>query len=164
MKKVIFYFLSLLIFTACQTDSNTAQQASAVPSASSTPAPATEKREPVHVPASTLAPLIGMWHYEAVTVIKDVATQEAYIGRWIDLKGDQSFTSGKWQEQTNTGKWSFDTETQQINFYYEQAEDIFDEFIVQGVGGETIIFKGHTPRTQTGIQIKMVRYPGRSTQ
>lgn len=168
MKKFAFYLFSLLIFAACQPDSGNGQsnQAALTPGTTS-PSDApnnTNNREPVHVPASTLAPMIGLWHYEATAGLKDAATRDLYEGRWIDLKGDQSFTSGKWQEQTNSGKWEYNAESKQINFFYQKNEGIYDEFIVQGAGGEIVVFKGNTERTTRGIQIKMVKYPDRPTQ
>lgn len=168
MKKSAFYLFILLILVACQPDTGNSQQAALAPSATSSPetpaAPTKNNREPVHVPASTLAPMIGLWHYEATAGLKDAATRDVYEGRWIDLKGDQSFTSGKWQEQTNAGKWEFNAESKLINFFYQKSEDIFDEFIVQGIGGDIVVFKGNTERTTRGIQIKMVKYSDLPTQ
>lgn len=168
MKNYLVYFCCLILFVACQPDSNTtATQSATSPLTSSSNEDgkkASAKKEIVHVPASNLAPMIGMWHYEAIVGVKDPNVRAKYEGRWIDLKGDQTFTSGVWQEQTNSGKWSFDSDNQKINFNYATAEDLFDEFVVQGVGGDVVVFKGNTDRTARGVQIKMVKYNDKPIQ
>ena len=169
MKKNIYLWMALALFTACQTDNtNTRTSASVIPTETESNPVDTNAPKPnveiIHVPASILAPMIGLWQYQTVVGVKDAKTKDDYFGRWIDLKGDQTFTSGIWQEQTNAGKWAFDGETKLINFNYNKAESIFDEFQVQGVGQDVIVFKGNTIRTTRGIQIKMVKDNERPVQ
>ncbi len=172
MKKTILFLALVMSMVACQTDGTPGKAAATVevPNANGTETPAnntTKAREATdvpHVPASVLSPMIGLWHYQTVVGVKDAKTKDDYLGRWIDLKGDQTFISGLWQEQTNSGKWTFDPESSLINFYYEKPEVIYDEFKVQGAGMDIIIFKGNTSRTKRGIQIKMVKENDRPVQ
>ncbi|MEL6638274.1 MAG: hypothetical protein AAFW73_20410 [Bacteroidota bacterium] len=164
MKHTILFLAIALSVLACQGDGAPGEAAAAVEAEGTEVAPTTAKTAPAptktevpHVEASVLAPLIGLWHYQTVAGIKDPKVKDDYLGRWIDLKGDQTFTSGIWQEQTNSGKWTYDGESTLINFYYDQSEVIYDEFQVQGAGMDIVAFLGNTSRTKRGIQIKMVK-------
>ncbi len=166
MKKYCLLFISLTLWVACAPDSSspTSNAASVTTSVTSPATGPVQTGEPVKVDPDILSPHVGIWHYQSIAGIKDAKTRDFYTGRWIDLKGDQTFTSGVWQDQTNSGKWDFDPESQLINFFYDKNEGLDIQYKLNGPSDEITIFLGNTPKNPKGIQIKMVRYPDRPTE
>ncbi len=79
------------LFVACKSDSTAQSEADGNKT----------EGEGTHVKASKTAPIQGMWHH-AVSV-GNAEKVKLYEGRWIDIKPDETFTSGIWLNQNNSG-------------------------------------------------------------
>jgi hypothetical protein len=144
--KSLFTLLMLcgLFFFSCKSDTNSNSDNN---SATTNPDGST------HVPSSPSSLMLGLWHF--AVVVGDQPVADKYKGRWIDIKRDDTFTSGLYLEENNSGTWSYNPETKIISLKYKNDEGLAPEWETQG-GGESIIWKGSTPNNKTGLQIKMV--------
>ncbi len=114
-----------------------------------------------HVPASPLSPYLGMWQYSYTMKIRDKEAQKKNEGRWIKFESDKSFTSGRWEEQTNKGTWEIDPDTNKLKLDYENHLDQVDRtWKVQG-SGDIFIWNGTKENNSTGTSIKMERIESR---
>ena len=144
------FFMATLFFVGCQNGADTTTGADANAST-------TTSAKPNHVEASFIAPFIGMWFY-ATPVSFDGSRDADYTGRWIEFKGDGTFTSGRWKDQDNTGKFSYDKDKQYLMLDYDKnvgTDRDLDWKIMQGA--ETMIWLGNTELNKTGDQIQMKR-------
>ncbi len=119
----------------------------------------TSTSEPKHYKASADAPLVGLWEVQFAlgsgNVDKDALANE-YVGRWLNLKPDNTFESGKWQESSNTGNWSYDAETKIVTIHYDKPETIGFEWRIQGKG-DRMVWLGNTPNNKKGTQLSLNR-------
>ncbi len=152
MKNFIWILMTALIFTQCA-DENTTTSETQDGAETTTPA------EPGHYKASADSPLIGLWVIQfalgSANVDKDELSKE-YEGRWHDLKADNTFESGRWEEKTNSGTWSFDGETRIIQLNYTQTEPIGNEWKIQG-DANRMVWLGNTPNNRKGTQLKLTK-------
>ncbi|MFT5802758.1 MAG: hypothetical protein ACI956_002579, partial [Nonlabens sp.] len=79
---------------------------------------------------------------------------EKYTGRWINIKRDDTFTSGIYLKENNSGTWSYNEETKIIQLMPKETEDIQTDWLVNG-SGEFLILLGSTDTNKTGMQIRM---------
>ncbi len=150
--------LSALVFTSCKSDKKADQQA-----ASSSSSASTGEAAPQHFKSERAAVLVGFWHY--AMVVGDPKDVEKYQNRWIDLRRDDTFTSGIFDKQTNSGTWSFADEAESVILHYDKKDEgLAYEWRIQGYG-DMVIWKGNTPSNPKSTQLKMmkqkgVKYPG----
>ncbi|MEM1319855.1 MAG: hypothetical protein AAGG75_06330 [Bacteroidota bacterium] len=159
------YFWSLLLccllLTACQDNSadnnNSNNNSSTTTADNGTAADAAADRAPKHISASALAPFIGLWSY-SMPVSNDVARTKDYEGRWIEFSGDQTFKSGKWQEQTNTGTFEYDENTNILLIRYKNQKDATMDWKIK-LGIDVMIWLGNANINTSGDQIRMQKIP-----
>lgn len=164
--KANLFLLLLCCLVACKEQKATDQPVSAATPepaktetvqkpATSDPAPAKDPNAPVHVKASNTAFLIGMWEY--TFALGGTNETPKYKGRWIKFNGDDTFTSGRYNKETNRGTYSFEREPKiMLTLAYDQKEEIPRQWEVQGQGHESgMVFKGNTPLNPAGTQVKM---------
>ncbi|MFK7809052.1 MAG: hypothetical protein AB8F74_14710 [Saprospiraceae bacterium] len=148
--------LSLCFFFACNTDTKSpAATPEVVEKTTAESAPKTEPSS-THVAPSAEARFVAMWHYE--TIVGNVELKEAYVGRWINMKRDNSFTSGIYFDEDNSGTWSFNENTKIMTLKFDKEEEIETEWLVNS-NGDFVIWIGNANTNTTGLQIKMARYP-----
>ena len=157
MKKIFTITMFALLFFACQSDTKQTES-------NETPVVAAVQHDdhaghnhatdaPKHHKASSLSPYIGKWTY--YHAIKDT---DYYKGRYIDLKGDGTFTSGVNDKQTNTGSWTLDEEKSYLDFdYADNSVDRDEQWKSQKNTPDVIILIGNAPKNNTGNQIKLER-------
>ncbi len=152
MKNFIWILTAAVIFTHCTNENaNKAENQEGV----NTEAPA----EPGHIAASADSPLVGFWVIRfALGSPKEQGEEIAnqYQGRWLNLKGDNTFESGKWQEKNNTGKWNYNAETKIVQLNYANPEPIGTEWKIQGQG-DRMVWLGNTPNNKKGTQLSIYR-------
>ncbi len=162
MKNYILIFTALFLFTHC-TNENSNNEEADVKVEENNPETSVE---PGHHKASNDSPYVGFWVIEFAignpSGNKEELSNE-YVGRWHDLKADNTFESGKWQEQNNSGSWSYDDETKIIQLNYDKAETIGHEWKIQGQG-DRMIWIGNTPNNKKGTQLKLNRETSRPQQ
>ena len=152
MKNFIWILAITLIFTNCANENSGN-------SGTQDGANADTLAEPGHYEASPDAPLVGLWVIQfalGTTGEDEKAPAAEYQGRWFNLKPNNTFESGRWQEKNNTGKWNYDAETMIIQLNFDNAEQIGYEWKVQGQG-DRIVWLGNTPNNQKGTQMKLTR-------
>jgi hypothetical protein len=152
MKNFIWVLITAFIFTSCANENNT--NTSEEPQKEEKPV---TPSEPGHYKASPEAPLIGMWVIQYALGGPNIEKEELanmYQGRWVNLKADNTFESGKWQEQNNTGTWNYDPDTRIIQFNYDKTETIANEWRIQG-HGDANVWLGNTPNNKLGTQLKV---------
>lgn len=140
--------LTSLFFTSCKSDKAADQQA-AVSSESDATAPP-------HFKSERAAVMVGFWHY--AMVVGDAKDKEMYQNRWIDIKRDDTFTSGVFDKETNSGTWTFadDRESVILN-YNKKDEGLAYEWKIQGYG-DMLIWKGDLAGSNPkSTQIKMMK-------
>jgi len=157
MKKVFTITLLAFLFFACQSDSKDtadSNENAAVPAVQSNdPHAGHDHATPKHHKASSASPYIGKWTY--YHAIKD---SDYYKGRYIDLKGDGTFTSGVNDKQTNTGTWTLDEEKNYLDFdYADNTVDRDEQWKSQKNTPDVIILIGNAPKNDSGNQIKLDR-------
>jgi hypothetical protein len=152
MKNFIWILTIAVIFASC---SNENPENSEAPEETKTET----TTEPGHYKASPDAPLVGLWAIEfalSTTKEKGIETTKLYKGRWFDLKPDNTFESGKWQEKNNTGKWNYDAEKKIVQLHFDKEEPIGFEWKIQGQG-DRMIWHGNTPNNKKGTQLSLNR-------
>ncbi len=152
MKNLIWFIITTIIFTSCANESNTNTTGE-----SQAEGEVVSPSEPGHYKASPDAPLIGLWVIEFALGGPNIKKEELaneYQGRWVNLKGDNTFESGKWQEQNNTGNWNYDPGTRIIQINYDKPETIGHEWRIQG-HGDANVWLGNTPNNKLGTQLKV---------
>lgn len=161
--KPLYFFLALaLVFSACSGD--TAQNNNA--NTSETTGHEGHNHDGhdhaghdhgTHVASSHISPYIGMWMIEFAIGVgdnKDVY-EKTYKGVWYDFKSDNTFTSGRWEEQTGAGKWDVNKSTKDLTLdYTDDEKDI--QWRTQG-NSETLILLGNVGKNNSGTQVKMIR-------
>lgn len=147
--------LSIFLLISCQADnkSNTASSTKETEAPQNSAAPTQASN--THVAASSEARFVGMWHYE--TIVGNPEKKEDYVGRWIHMKRDNSFTSGLFFDENNSGTWSYNESTKIIKLNFKEPEEIESEWLVNA-NGDFIIWIGNANSNMTGLQVKMVRY------
>ena len=106
-----------------------------------------------HVKASADSPYVGLWVIERA-LGKSIG-EEAH-GRWFNLKADNTFESGQWQETHNSGTWSYLPNSKYIRLVFAKAEDFPGEWEIQG-SADRILWKGNTPANPEGTQMLLTR-------
>lgn len=158
MKYFIFLlFAGLTLCTSCKQNGNTAtSQASNYISTN-----AKDKTQAKVVPASVLAPLIATWEVQVTVGISNKERRNLYDGRWYTLRGDQTFTCGVFDKETNQGSYQFDGDTELIDFFYDSPEvGVANQFKIKGIGNNdssVLIWLGNTPNNPAGMQLKMIK-------
>lgn len=142
---------STLLFTSCKSDKKVDQQAT---NNKEEGAPA-----PQHFKSERAAVLVGFWHY-AMTVGDD-KDEKMYQNRWIDIKRDDTFTSGIFDKETNSGTWSFIDERESVILNYDKKDEgLAYEWKIQGYG-DMLIWKGDLAGSNPkSTQIKMMKQKG----
>jgi len=140
MKKVFTITLLAFLFFACQSDTQQTasnETADAHAGHDHDDHAGHDHGAPKHHKASSLSPYIGKWTY--YHAIKDT---DYYKGRYIDLKGDGTFTSG-------------------INYldldYADNSVDRDEQWKSQKNTPDVIILIGNAPKNDSGNQIKLER-------
>ena len=154
MKRIFTITLLSVLFFACQNDTQqttTAETNNVTATASNTVA--TESGAPKHHKASAMSPYIGKWKYRHA-----IKNTEYYKGRYIDLKGDGSFTSGIDGEQNNSGTWSIDEEKNFLDIDYADNSKEKDEQWKAQANHNVVILIGNAPKNATGNQIKLEKF------
>ena len=152
-------FSILLTFTiiSCKDSGAPATNESGVLSTSNQRA----KKEAKVVPASVLAPLIGTWECQATTGMSKTEDRQPYEGRWFSLRGDQTFSTGVYEKETNQGVYEYSGETFLLDLFFDAPElGVADQYKLHGVGvndSSVLIWMGNTPRNKRGMQLKMVK-------
>ena len=159
MRRIFTITLLSILFFACQNDTQQAETTStnteasasntAATAASATPA---TSAAPKHHKASAMSPFIGKWFYRYA-----IKNTEYYKGRYIDLKGDGSFTSGIDDKQNNSGTWSLDETDTYLDIDYADNSKEKDEQYKAQLNHNVIILIGNAPKNTTGNQIKLER-------
>jgi len=151
--KLLQVFASLILFsglllTSCKSDKTADQQAATTSGEEGAPAPQ-------HFKSERAAVLVGFWHYSMI--VGDAKDKEKYQNRWIDIKRDDTFTSGLLDKQTNSGTWSFADETETVILHYDKKDEgLAYEWNIQGFG-DMVIWKGNTASNPKATQIKMMK-------
>lgn len=151
MKNFICLFAVALFLVQCTNENANNADTSAETPATETPA------EPKHYAASPDAPLVGLWVVEfALGSPKSEAKKlsEEYQGRWFNLKPDNTFVSGKWQDTDNAGNWSYDANEKIVLLNFDKAEAIGHEWRIQG-GGDRMVWVGNTPNNKKSTQLSL---------
>ncbi|MFT4668225.1 MAG: hypothetical protein ACI8YQ_003794 [Polaribacter sp.] len=143
----------LIFFASCKTDTKTSSDTANSQESVNEVKPPTPTSADVHVPSAAAAPLIGLWHYQDIVHIRKEEV-EKYTGRWINIKRDDTFTSGIYLKENNSGTWSYNEETKIIQLMPKETEDIQTDWLVNG-SGEFLILLGSTDTNKTGMQIRM---------
>ena len=160
MKKIFTITLLSFLFFACQSDTqNTAtadNAATAAPvDAHAGHAHAADDATPNHVEASALAPFLGKWLLYAA--IKDT---EYYKGKYLDFRGNGTFTSGVDGVKNNSGNWTYDEATKIIDIdFADNSNDRDEQWKAHSQSPNVIILMGNTPKNPSGNQIKLERVP-----
>lgn len=149
------FILLISLLISCQSDTKSNAASSTEETEAAKTSAATNQSSGTHIAASTEARFVGMWHYE--TIVGNPAKKEDYVGRWINMKRDNSFTSGLYFEENNSGTWSYDENEKIIKLNFKEPEEIESEWLVNA-NGDFIIWIGNANSNMTGLQIKMVRY------
>lgn len=115
--KNLLCLLCLLAFVACKKDVVKNPAPTADPHAGHNHAPGehhhgsdnvtTNADGTVHVKGDRTAFLVGLWEFQYVLVGATPRPDKRFMGRWIDMKGDFTFTSGQYDQQTNSGTYSY---------------------------------------------------------
>ena len=109
--------------------------------------------EPKHHKASGMSPYIGKWTY--YFAIKD---SDYYKGRYIEFKGDGTFTSGVNDKETNSGNWTLDEKNSYLDLdYVDNSVDRDEEWKSQKNTSDVIILIGNSPKNTSWNQIKLER-------
>jgi hypothetical protein len=153
MKNFIWILMTALTLTQCTNENTNTTETQEVADTTTT------STEPGHYKASPDSPLIGLWVTQfalgSPNVDKDELSKE-FEGRWHDLKADNTFESGRWQEKTNSGTWIFDPETRIIQLNYTQTEPVGNEWKIQG-DANRMVWLGNTPNNRKGTQLKLTK-------
>ena len=164
MKNFIWILAIIFLFTQCANENSNNEKVEST--TTETTITAETSSEPDHYKASADAPYVGFWVIEFAignpSGNKEEVSNE-FVGRWCDLKADNTFESGKWEEQNNTGTWSFDPNTNYIFLKYDKAETIAHEWRIQGQG-DRMVWIGNTPSNVKGTQLKLNRETARPRQ
>lgn len=155
MKNILWILLVAFLFTHCTNDSVTQENQDSQPTLDQNETPS----EPGHYKASPDAPFVGLWviQFALGSGSKTKAELAAeYEGRWFNLKRDNTFTSGKWQETNNAGKWNYDASTKFILLEFQQPDDFTPQWRIQGQG-DRMVWLGNTPLNEKGTQLKLIR-------
>ncbi len=158
MKNILWILLIAFLFTNCGNETNNtgsqeSQENQPTTSQSETPS------EPGHYTASPDAPYVGLWVIQFALGSGAESKEELaaeFEGRWFNLKRDNTFTSGKWQESNNAGKWSYDASTKFILLEFQQPDGFNPQWRIQGQG-DRMVWLGNTPSNQKGTQLKLIR-------
>jgi len=159
----ILLLISLgLCLTACQNEdaqNNTSNTASTSSSSTSSSTGGNPQENSTHHKASADAPLIGLWEYGVSIHPSKPKFKKENEGRWIRFNTDNTFTSGKYQDQNNTGTWVYKPNAQiiQLNFEDNSINDDLDWQIQMSSSQDQMIWKGNADYNTSGAQIKMVR-------
>ena len=144
----VFLLLSVAFVFTCCTNNNPSTEEAEVTAANVPSQPVK-----THYEASHEAPYCKLWVVKHAGVTNDLNN---YIGRWFNLKTDNTFESGKWEETNNSGTWSIDEETTIIKMIFKTPETIPSNWKIQGEGGGgRILFKGNVPGNEKGIQVML---------
>lgn len=110
----------------------------------------------VHVKGDPSAFLVGLWEVEYALVGSTPKTDFRYKGAWIDMKGDFTFTSGTYDEQTNQGTYTYTSEPDKIIKYsFDKPDKILPtEAKVKGYA-VSLLLMGKTPPDGKKSQIKI---------
>lgn len=82
----------------------------------------------------TNALLTNYWVFEFYVDRKDRANTGKRVGTWYQFAPDGTFTSGQWQEQTNTGVWSVRRADGKVFLTLDSNVDALDtEYDLQGM-------------------------------
>ena len=158
MKNIIWTLLIAFLFTNCGNEGNNAGSHETQDNQTATDQNGTPS-EPGHYTASPDAPYVGLWVIQFALgseADKKQELAEEYEGRWFNLKRDNTFTSGKWQEKNNAGKWNYDASTKFILLEFQQPDDFNPQWRIQGQG-DRMVWLGNTPANQKGTQLKLIR-------
>ena len=157
MTKLCSVIMLCLLMAACSTDTSNNEAGSSTNSSSETTSkpsagtPGTAK----HVKASAIAPLVGLWAY-TLAMTDDLARKKDYEGRWIQFEADQTFTNGKWGDQTNSGTFEYDMTTKILKLYYKNQKDGTFDWKLK-IDNDVMIWLGNADINQSGDQIRMAR-------
>ena len=152
MNKLIALFFSLSILLGISCTDDTASNGDKPPQSSND---ITKNADgTVHVKASNIAPFMGLWSY-SLGKSNDINREKDYVGRWIEFSKDQTFKSGRWQEQNNSGTFTYDGDNQILSLDYKNNEE--DRDIDWGIklGGDVMIWLGNANANNNGDQIRM---------
>ncbi len=110
----------------------------------------------VHVKGDMTAFLVGLWEVDYAIVGAATKVDSRYKGAWIDMKRDFSFTSGIYDQQTNSGTYKYQSEpVRLLNFTFDKEEKLLpSEAKVQGYAIKLVLL-GKTPMEGKNSQIKI---------
>ncbi|MEM9820794.1 MAG: hypothetical protein AAF985_06970 [Bacteroidota bacterium] len=169
-----YYFplLLLLLLVACKNEPTNQAPATPPPpppakaAPAQTPAPtksSTGEDGPVHIKASNVAFLVGLWEYTFALGAENETPK--YKGRWIEFKNDDTFISGRYGEETNQGTYQYEDDPKRIlTLTYAKKEEIPGQWEIQGQGHNGMVFKGNTPLNPSGLQVRMQQVNQRPKQ
>jgi len=148
-----------LLIAACSTDTSNKQAGNSANSSTETTTSKSSAETALgtakHVKASAIAPLIGLWAY-TLAMTDDLARKKDYEGRWIQFEADQTFTNGKWGDQTNSGTFEYDMTTRILKLYYKNQKDGTYDWKLK-IDNDVMIWMGNADINESGDQIRMAR-------
>lgn len=154
MIKYYFILVLGLMVCSCKPDATSNSTDNSSPKETTANSTASDD-QPKHVKASDIAPFIGLWEY-TVIISDDLARKKDYEGRWIQFGADQTFTSGKWADQSNSGNFDYDNNSKIIKLYYKNQKDATNDWKTK-IDGDVMIFMGNGDINETGDQIRLAR-------
>lgn len=155
MNRLVLLLAISILFSYCSGDQaetdvtgDTAPNSENVASQDGAAGSANEK---THFEASHESPYCKLW---VIKFAAEVEKQEDYKGRWFNLKCDNTFESGQWQETLNKGQWAIEESTNILSLYFNDPTDFPAAWQIQGSGGGgRIIWKGNVPGNLPGYQL-----------
>lgn len=156
MKNFIWLFSFAVLFAFCKNETTDNKATDAATNTATDPHAGHDHAtsdSPQHIKASPDSPYVGLWVVQQAMGKK---INDDAKGKWFNLKADNTFESGQWQESRNTGTWSYLPNSNYIRLVFAKAEDFPGEWEVQG-SGDRILWKGNTPANPEGTQMLMTQ-------
>lgn len=110
----------------------------------------------VHVKSDMTAFLVGIWEVQYALVGSSQKIDPRYKGAWIEMKGDFTFTTGIYDQETNKGTYKFQPEPDRLlTFSFDKEEKLLPaEAKIQGYAVQ-LVLNGNTPMEGKQSQIKI---------
>jgi len=149
MKKFIWLLSFAMLFAFCKNETTDSTETETDAHAGHGHA----NESPTHTKASPDSPYVGLWVVE-MAFGKTIGAEAK--GKWFNLKADNTFESGQWQDSDNSGTWSYHPNSKYIRLVFSKVVAFPGEWEVQGSGNE-MVWKGNTVSNPEGTQMKLIR-------